>query len=774
MGNDPTSMHHKFIGLGPGQTVQNYGYQPGGLLYVDEFKRQVNDHLEKAKKSRDSYDDTTSAVILAVSEWISDGRSRQVNEGVHSVETSQKRFNERLDTIFNDFTADKLDNSKLNQAVTYTQILSHSARIFADTTTTLAESGKQLKADIQSGLEMAAIQTAVTVGTGGLGALAGSARLAGMGLGGRLLVQTAKLLSTSGGKMFTASVMGAGTSALIRHTKSTSGEQDFLNAASGGFEGLANIGGAGALGELGKDASLLRRLAFKGAEIARELRTAGKGSVLYSIGGNIRTGEGITLDGLASNTATEYLGDALGALATRRMAPHGFANKLVESIVSNLGDGTTGSWAEATKELREAKGNSYSTFDLMKRMLEKGAWSSFLPASSVVSHATGKIQHKNEIIAAKKEHLQEVRKAIEQSHETPTQQLARQQAEFSGVQLAAVFQPAGNGNGNNGHTAAREAGSSDHDAVKPDTPLIAHSDNQTQPVVARIEKTSKDVENVDSTSGDNSLSSASSQVPANHQRFYYVQQPGEADITQAPLSVVERERLSKLQEYGRRNQTSQQEATELEGLQKRLVVTPLNEGEKTRLAQLQKVVKGGEKIGIETIREMQSLSDREQAATGQVLVFSPSALDLAKKAAGTDGKIMVVDIANKQLKQTGVVIEEGLALLESPALLRGARAVTPTIIQGVSVPTQQQAPVTNVANIANPEDAIKVAKAPEVTKPSETERAAKAPEVIIPVDTVNEVSVANLDRLFKSRDFPAAEVWHSKCCGTKSNQMVMM
>lgn len=289
---------------------------------------------------------------------------------------------------------------------------------------------------------------------------------------------------------------------------------------------------------------------------------------MYALGGNVRQGEAITAEGLATNTATEYLGDLLGNIVTRRMAPHGFASKLVESIVSNLGDGTTGSWADATKELREAKGNNYTTLDLMRRMVEKGAWSSFLPASAVVSHAVGKAQHNNEIVAAKKEQLQEVRRAIEQSSDTPAQQLARKHLDFTGAELAAALQsestaPEGNGNGNNGSGSKPAT-----EGAKPSATREARSDNQEQTVVASVEKPSKDTKDTTPVSGANSPSSASTPVPANHQRFYYVQQSGEAEISEAPLSSPERARLSQLSEYEGRGEVSSQEATELEGLQK--------------------------------------------------------------------------------------------------------------------------------------------------------------------------------------------------------------
>ncbi len=716
IGNDPRQ--HDFIGLGPDQIVPNYGHQAGGLMYANDFRKQVNEQLARTKEARDSHDNPTNPVILAVTDWISGGIGTQLNANVHTVDLCQAGFNKSLDEIFGKFRAGTLDSSELSRVAKYTQTLANAAGIFADSTASLSQIGQELKGKIQTGLEMAAIQGAVTIATGGLGAIAGSAEIAELGLGGRLLVQTAKIMSSGGGKLFTASAVGAATSVAIRENANTNTRIRWDNAISGSLEGLANMVGGGELEELAEGASFVTRLAHKGLGAAQEIATAHKGAWLYSIAGNIRTGEEITLSGLALNTATEYLGDLGGGIFTKGMDERSLGHSIAESVISNWTDGTTGSWAEAVAACRGKYGNNYTNADVAKEMFMSGAWSATAP-TALASHAIGKVQHHNQHLAVQKEHLRGIAKSIEQSDWTPQQRLAKKHLEFTANELAAALENEeklasntgdksnsgsnGNGgdNGNNGNKGPQTPS-------KPNGQQVASSGNDAGPVAA------------------------------NSQRFYYVQPQGQAEIHQEPVNQSERERINELDAYVQRQEASAedeselaalqkrlaitpldqserdrvkrleahvqrqeasvQEEGELAALQKRLAITPLNETEQSRLAQLRKTLTDGGTISIETLRECRDLVERERAIPSDLLVFNEDGLHLAQIAAGDTGRIMVVDIANPQLRDNGVVQESGVAILNSLELVRGAREYAPA--RALTATSQQQGSVNSGTNVA--------------------------------------------------------------------------
>jgi len=597
IGNDPRQ--HDYIG--PDQTVANYGHQAGGLMYVNDFRKQVNEQLARTKEARDSHDNSTSPVILAINEWItgaslqvnyskllsgeigtelnkkewvSGGISRQLNDNVHTVDRHQAGFNNSLDELLGKFRAGTLDSSELSRAAKHTQLLANAVGVFADSTSSLSQIGQELKDKIQTGLEMAAIQGAVTVATGGLGAIAGSAEIAELGLGGRLLVQTAKIMSSGGGKLITASAVGAATSVAIRENANTDTRIRWENAISGSLEGLANMVGGGELEELAEGASFVTRLAHKGLGAAQEIATAHKGAWLYSIAGNIRTGEEITLSGLALNTATEYLGDLAGGVLTKGMDERSLRHSIVESVISNWTDGTTGSWAEAVAACRGKYGNNYTKTDVAKEMFMSGAWSATAP-TALALHAIGKVQHHNQHLAAQKEHLRGIAKSIEQSSWTPQQQLAQRHLDFTGAGLAAALdseeKPASNtgdkgnsGSNGNGGDNGNSGNKGPQTPSKPNGQQIAGSGNDAGPVAA------------------------------NSQRFYYVQPQGQAEIHHQPLNQTERERVKELDAYVQRQEASAKEESELAALQKRLETTPLDQSERDRVKQLDGYVQRGE------------------------------------------------------------------------------------------------------------------------------------------------------------------------------------
>ena len=413
---------------------------------------------------------------------------------------------------------------------------------------------------------------------------------------------------------------------------------------------------------------MVRRIAFKGAEYLRELGNAGKGSLLYTAAGNVRTGEAITLEGLVANTISEFIGDKFGGATTAKMAEHSFAKSLVEGIISNVGDGTTGSWADVVKEFKEKK-LSYSTLDLLGRMVEKGAWSSCVPPGSTVGHTLGKAQRNNEATAAKREQLITTRANLEGPQLTEAQQRAKTEAGFSGVELARALQPQ-TVNSSEGNGQVRDNDQSlPRDAIVQENP----DDNTNNNQLAINDRPSNDRPVDQLNRSEQERQSDDKPLAPDSQRFYYVQQPSEADIREQPLDNQEREDLTQLQVDAKAGKETPETAAQREKLERRLAVTNLNKNEKARLEQLKEKIENKDNLSPEKILEARALANRENASQSAIILFDESTLHLAKKAAGEDGKVIAVDINKRDLRRNKVVQEAGLAYLDSPHLIRNSQ-----------------------------------------------------------------------------------------------------